>query len=137
LLATREHSRAELARKLAARGFPDDAIGVAIDALAAAGLLDDDRVAETYVAERLRKGFGPLRIRRELRDKGLSNDLIEPHLRLSQGDWPRLIAAVHDKRFGPAAPVDARERARRGRFLGYRGFPADLIDRFLHGDRPD
>jgi regulatory protein len=99
--------------------------------------VDEGRLAEAYVAERLRKGFGPLRIRRELREKGLSNALIEPHLQRSQGDWLRLIAAVHDKRFGPAAAANARERARRGRFLEYRGFPTDLIVRFLHGDQPD
>jgi regulatory protein len=133
----RDHSRAELARKLAARGFSADGVGIAIDALAAAGLVDEGRLAEAYVAERLRKGFGPLRIRRELHDKGLSDDLIEPHLIRSQGEWLKHIAAVHDKRFGPVAAGDARERARRGRFLEYRGFPTDLIVRFLHGDQPD
>lgn len=137
LLANREHSRDELARKLAARGFAEGEIGTALDALADAGLIDEDRLAEAYVAERLRKGFGPLRIRQELRGKGLSDEQIAPHLRLAQADLSGLLAAVHDKRFGPAAAADARERARRGRFLEYRGFPADLIARFLHGGRQD
>jgi len=137
LLAVREHSRDELERKLTARGFAGGAVGTALDALAEAGLLDEGRLAEAYVAERLHKGFGPLRIRQELRGKGLSDDLIEPHLRLSQGDWLRLIAAAHNKRFGPAAAADIRERARRGRFLEYRGFPPDLITRFLHGEHLD
>jgi regulatory protein len=137
LLATREHSRGELARKLAARGFAEQEIGMTLDALAEAGLIDEDRLAEAYVAERLHKGFGPLRIRQELRAKGLSNELIAPHLRLAQQDLLGLIAAAHDKRFGPADAADARERARRGRFLEYRGFPADLVARFLHGSRQD
>lgn len=137
LLAARDHSREELARKLAARGFAEDRVGSTLDALAEAGLLDEGRLAEAYVAERLHKGFGPLRIRQELRGKGLSDDLIEPHLRLSQGDWLELIAAAHDKRFGAIAAADAHERGRRGRFLEYRGFPADLIARFLHGGNPD
>ena len=137
LLATREHSRGELARKLAARGFAEGEIRTALDAWADAGLIDEDRLAEAYVAERLRKGFGPLRIRQELRAKGLSDEQIAPHLRLAQADLLGLLAAAHDKRFGRAAAPDGRERARRGRFLEYRGFPADLIARFLHGGRQD
>jgi regulatory protein len=137
LLANREHSRAELARKLAGRGFDTAAVDQALAHLAETGLLDEGRLAEAYVAERLRKGFGPLRIRQELRGKGLADDLIAPHLRRDDGDWLGFIAAVHDKRFGPAAPGDAKERARRGRFLEYRGFPADLIARFLHGGHGD
>jgi regulatory protein len=105
--------------------------------VAQAGLIDEDRLAETYVAERLNKGFGPLRIRQELRGKGLSDELIAPHLRLAQQDLLALLAAAHDKRFGPAAAAEARERARRGRFLEYRGFPPDLIARFLRGSRQD
>jgi regulatory protein len=137
LLANREHSRAELARKLSARGFDAAAVDETLAYLVETGLLDEGRLAEVYVAERLHKGFGPLRIRQELRGKGLADDLIAPHLRLDDGDWLSFIAAAHDKRFGPAAPEDARERARRGRFLEYRGFPGDLIARFLHGVRGD
>ena len=137
LLANREHSHAELARKLTARGFDAAAVDETLAHLAKTGLLDEGRLAEAYVAERLHKGFGPLRIRQELRGKGLADDLIAPHLRLDDGDWLGFIAAAHDKRFGPAASGDAKERARRGRFLEYRGFPADLIARFLHGARGD
>ena len=133
LLATREHSRGELARKLAVRGFAEDAVETALDALAETGELDESRLAEAYVAERLRKGFGPLRIRLELRGKGLSDELIDPHLQRVSADWLQLIAAAHDKRFGHTAATDIRERARRGRFLEHRGFPADLITRFLRG----
>lgn len=137
LLANREHSRAELARKLAGRGFDPAAVDETLAHLVETGLLDEGRLADVYVAERLHKGFGPLRIRHELRGKGLSDDLIAPHLALDDGDWLGLIAATHDKRFGPVAPGDAKERARRGRFLEYRGFPPDLIARFLHGARGD
>jgi regulatory protein len=137
LLANREHSRIELARKLAGRGFDAVAVEAALAHLAETGLLDEHRLAEAYVAERLHKGFGPVRIRQELQGKGLADDLIEPHLQWEDGDWLRLIAAAHNKRFGPSAAVDARERARRGRFLEYRGFPTDLIVRFLHGARRD
>jgi regulatory protein len=137
LLAAREHSRGELARKLAARGFAGDKIEGTLDALASAGLIDEGRLAEAYVSERLNKGFGPLRIRQELRAKGLPEELIAPHLRLDQEDLLERIAAAHDRRFGREAAPNASERARRGRFLEYRGFPAEAITRFLRGSQQD
>jgi regulatory protein len=90
-------------------------------------------MVETYVAERVRKGFGPLRIRQELRQRGLSDCLIAPHLERSTREWLELMASAHDKKYGLTRSVDAAERARRARFLEYRGFPADLIADFICG----
>ncbi len=131
LLAAREHSRLELARKLTARGFVQDAVAPVLDRLTADGLLDESRMAELYVAERAGKGFGPLRIRRELKDKGLSDAAIEPHLAAMADDWPACLARTHDRRFGPALPSDFGELARRARFLESRGFHSEAIRRFL------
>lgn len=132
-LASREHSRAELHRKLSARGFGAEDIETLLDDLTDGGLLSEERMAEAYVAERVRKGFGPLRIRRELRDRGLGDDLIEPHLKRSEQEWLDALVAAHDKRFGRVPPTGPKERAQRARFLEYRGFPADLIAGFLLG----
>jgi regulatory protein len=134
LLANREHSRLELARKLAARDYPSNAIGVVLDALERDGLLSEARLVEAYVAERLAKGFGPLRIRLELREKGLPDDLVEPHVELGDERCIALLRTAHNRRFGAQAPADARERAKRGRFLEYRGFPPRLIARLLDSD---
>jgi regulatory protein len=131
LLATREHSRLELARKLAARGFGEADIAALLDRLTAEGSIDESRMAELYVAERVRKGFGPLRIRRELRDKGLSDLAIAPHLNLLAEDWSERLAEVYSRRFGPGAPADLQELARRARYLEQRGFPSEAIRRFL------
>ena len=94
-----------------------------------------EKAAEVaVVAERVRKGFGPMRIRQELRQRGLSDDLIEPHLDRTRQEWLEAVSAAHDKKFGPTRAGDLKERARRSRFLEYRGFPADLIAGFLQGD---
>lgn len=131
LLGIREHSRLELSRKLAARGFSPSEVGPVLDRLAAQGALDEDRLAELYVAERIRKGFGPLRIRRELQEKGLPDSAIEPHLSAMAGDWPAHLAAAHARRYGAEPPGDRDELARRARFLEQRGFPSEAIRRFL------
>lgn len=134
LLAAREHSRLELERKLRARGFPPEAIDDTLDGLTSEGLLSEARLAEAYVAERIRKGYGPLRVREELRRKGLADELIDPHLNAMNDEWQDRLAAVHDRRFGAERSTDRKEQARRARFLEARGFPVALVRRFLLGE---
>lgn len=131
LLAAREHSRLELARKLGTRGFAPAQVAAVIDRLTLEGALDETRLAEHYVSERAGKGFGPLRILAELREKGLPETLIAPHLQGLEGAWPDTLAAAHDRRFGPTRPTDRADYARRGRFLEQRGFPPEMIRRYL------
>jgi len=131
LLASREHSRLELACKLAARGCERDAVDLALDRLARSGALDESRFVAAYVEERARKGFGPLRIHAELEARGLSDALIETHLS-DHADWEDGLAQLHDRRFGHAPPEDRAEYVRRGRFLEQRGFPMEMIRRRLH-----
>jgi regulatory protein len=121
----------ELERKLKARGFDPADIAAVLAGLAAQGALDEARLVEVYATERARKGFGPLRIRAELREKGLSDAAIDPYLDGMNDEWPTLLAGVHDRRFGPAPPADRADFGRRGRFLEGRGFPPELIRRHL------
>ena len=134
LLGTREHSRRELARKLLARGYGAEAVDSVLDELEQDGLLSEARLAESYVAERLQKGFGPVRIRCELQEKGLSDAQIEPHLNLDDEQFLALMALVHDRRFGAGSRSDRQTLAKRARFLEYRGFPSHLIARFMKRD---
>ena len=131
LLAAREHSRVELMRKLRSRGFDPGLVGAVLERLTLTGAIDEARLAEHYVAERAGKGFGPLRIRAELWEKGLPEDLFDHHLEALEGEWPDYLAAAHDRRFGPGRPTDRADCARRGRFLEQRGFPPEMIRRYL------
>lgn len=130
LLATREHSRAELERKLAGR-FPAEALGAVLDDLAARGLLSDDRFAEQYATQRAGKGYGPVRIRSELRERGIPSALIDRALEGLDRDWFESLRQAHDRKFGPGPCQDRQEQARRARFLEYRGFPGEMIRDFL------
>lgn len=134
LLTSREHSRQELARKLLARGYAAEDIDTVLDQLEQDELLSASRLVEHYVAERLEKGFGPLRIRVELRAKGLSDPQIEPHLGLEDAQCLALINAAHNRRFGAGSKNERQTLAKRARFLEYRGFPSHLIARFLGAD---
>jgi len=86
LLARREHSGQELGHKLHARGYAEADIAQLIEDLAERGLVNDQRIVETYVTERIRKGFGPLRIRHELHRRSLADDLIDGYLESAAQD---------------------------------------------------
>jgi len=124
LLARREHSRRELERKLAARGFAEEAVAAALDDLERSGALAAARFTESFIRARVAKGQGPRRIRFELAERGVPGDEAARLLRDSGIDWTAEARSVRTKRFGGSAPRDLKERARQARFLEYRGFEA-------------
>ena len=133
LLARREHSRTDLGRKLAQRGFSELLIGEALDALEAENLLSDLRFTENYVLHRTARGQGPLKIRYELRERGVSDDLATQFIDADRQRWCERALAVRRKRFGTERPEDMRARSRQTRFLEQRGFEHEHI-RFALGE---
>jgi regulatory protein len=127
LLARREHSRAELARKLSPHAASPQDVEAVLDALAERKQLSDERYAEQRAAVLARK-FGAGRIRRELLAKGVSAGDVE---RAVAGDdeIARARAILQKKYREPAASRE--ERAKRARFLQGRGFSYDVIRRAL------
>lgn len=137
LLARREHGRVELTRKLRQRGAPADLIEAVLERLAEEGLLSEVRYLESFVGYRARAGYGPLRIREELTQRGLARADVEQALRDSGIDWAEQLQNTWQRKFSGKLPADTRERAQQGRFLSYRGYPLDLIGRLLRGTLDD
>lgn len=131
LLARREHSAQELRRKLLLREHPVELVEAALRELATESLLSDARFAEEFVRSRRDKGFGPQRIRAELRQHGVDPTVAENQLRSSDEDWQGRALTQYRKRFGRQPPRDLAERGKRYRFLINRGFTADQIRRVL------
>jgi regulatory protein len=125
LLARREHGRAELERKLSARGLDPHGITGALDRLESEGLLSDTRFAESFARSRAGRGQGPVRIRHDLGQRGISGQVVDLALEAVDVDWPNLAREVRRKRFGAEVPDGFRERARQARFLEGRGFTAE------------
>ena len=125
LLGRREHSRRELKQKLVARGAEAEEIDQALGRLDEHGFQSDFRFAEMLVRSRIAQGHGPIRIRAELRQHGLSEDLARRAIDAEAPDWPALASALCRRRFaGP--PADYAERVKRANFLARRGFPPDI-----------
>lgn len=99
--------------------------------LAAEGLLSDERFAEILVRSRRERGHGPLRITKELEEKGLAQDAIERWVDPRSRDWIAQASRVRRRKFGARPPKDYAERAKQARFLQYRGFTFEQIKRAL------
>jgi len=131
-LARREHSRAELARKLAARAESPEALEHLLDALAAKMQLSDERYAELR-ARQLSRKYGAARIRLDLKAKGVAQELVERVC--AAGELERAASILQRKYRAPARSRE--ERARRMRFLQGRGFSHDTIRKLLSSDDAD
>lgn len=151
-LARREHTRAELERKLraAVRGAaraegaapnsegadepPDESqlaeqIGRALDELTARGLLDDGRAAESLLASQGAR-LGQRRLRQVLQARGLAPELVRETLAQSSATEFERARDLWRRRFGET-PADAKAAARQMRFLAGRGFDTEIIRRVL------
>lgn len=160
-LTRRDHSRSEIRRKLARRFDPrnprqqrrqarqhkEDLNGEAATTLAADidaviswleeyQFIDESRYLGVLLRSALERGHGELRLRQELRQRGLPGPLVEQALAELTVDWFALARQVRERRFGNQPVYEVKEKARQLRFLQYRGFTADQCFAAL-GTHPD
>lgn len=138
LLARREHSARELRAKLHSRGFGTAQVETVLARLEEERLQSDERFAEAYLRQRSGKGYGPERIRAELRERGIGEALISAALRHAgetEGiDWFELAASVYRKKYRERPITDMKERVKRQRFMQYRGFSREQIAAVIEGN---
>lgn len=127
LLARREHSRLELQQKLVQKGFDADLSKKIIADLAEEGLQSDDRFVESYIRMRTNSGFGPIRIRYELKNKGIADEKIHQSVTLADKHWFDNAGKVLSKKFDYIDHDDIAMKSKQVRFLQYRGFTQDQI----------
>ena len=125
LLSQREHSRAELERKLAAHEQQPGELAKALDELQARDFINDTRAIESVIHRRSGK-LGAARVKQELAAKGLTGDAVaEAMAQLKDSELDR-AREVWRKKFGKP-PQDAQERSKQIRFLLTRGFAAEVV----------
>jgi len=129
LLARREHSRAELVRKLGQAGFDACDIQPLLDEFEEKKWLSDRRFAESYVTDH-RARAGAVKLAFDLRQRGVADNIIETVLSENRDSEFERAQAVWQKKFG-SAPTDMTEKAKQMRFLQSRGFGAEVIRRVI------
>jgi regulatory protein len=133
LLTGREFSRVELTKKLAKRFDSDPAIDAELDRLQDEGLQSDQRFTDAFLRSRVYRGHGLTRIRMDIRQKGIKDDLFNAAVEESETDWFSLARDVAERKFGHSQATEQKDKAKRMRFLQYRGFSFDQIKYALSG----
>ena len=128
-LMRREHSRAELTRKLAPHAESSASLELLLNELEARKQLSDERYAETRT-HRLSRKYGAAKIRQDLKAHGIADSVIDRVS--SDGDLDRAKAILSRKY--KAAASTREEKARRARFLQSRGFSYDVIRRLIDAE---
>ena len=127
LLAAREHSVLELQRKLSKREFPESVIEVVLEELRDQNLQSDQRFADVFVHSRFEHGYGPSRIRAELRERGVNEGWSDAPFSELSGLWVDAASQQREKRFGRCLPQVFKDQAKQMRFLQQRGYTGDQI----------
>jgi regulatory protein len=125
-LARRDYATEELRRKLLEKGYDATVVAPLLEALRAEKLLDDRRYTENFVAYHAVRCQGPLRIRADLRRRGLPGSLVEECLE-AYPDWIVHLRKAQQKKFGAGLPTHYADKQRQAKFLGYRGFTSAQI----------
>lgn len=127
LLARREHSARELKRKLDQGGYAREEAGEALSRLEEQHYQDDDRFAGVMLRNRVSQGYGPARIRAELRSHGVSDAAIRTLLDEAEVDWDALAQNQLHRHYGLRIAKDPSERQRQAQYLQRRGFSSASI----------
>ncbi len=130
-LSRREHSEKELAGKLLRKGVSQQVVTEVIARLRSESLVSNERFTEQYVQVRTRRGFGPVKIRLELKERGIDPSIIEDWVEVRDQRWVDQCAKAMRHKYGETRIEDYKEWARRARFLQGRGFTSDQISAAL------
>ena len=126
-LSRREHSAKEIYQKMSSRVESKDMLSEEINKLISDGLISDERFAESYFQSRKDRGFGPLRIKNELNQKGVKEDIF--YSIQSDTDWSACAFFVLEKKINGKKPDDMKAILKLKNFLNYRGFEFQDINK--------
>ena len=127
LLGMREHSVKEVFDKLNRKTDYVDIVNAVLDELLENKYVSDERFTESYIRYRSNRGFGPVKIRAELKNKGISNALISEYLDMGSAAWIDKAIEQYQKKYGAEGVSDYNAWTKRARFMQSRGFTMEHI----------
>ena len=126
-LSRREHSSKEIFQKMSQRVESKELLEDSINELVEDGLLSDERFAESYFQSRKNRGFGPLRIKNELIQRGVKESIFNSIQ--ADTEWSSYALEVLEKKTNGKKPEEMKEILKLKKFLNYRGFEFEDIDK--------
>lgn len=137
LLSRRDHSEYELQQKLALKGHQAEVIDEVVKYCLELGYLSDVRYAESQARQMVHKGYGEQRLRQQLKEKRVAENVIEQVLTEQTIDWFELAKEVAHKKFKSGISLERSQYAKQVRYLQYRGFSFDQIRYALQASESD
>lgn len=132
-LSKREHSRFELFQKLSKKAQSQEFLNHTLDEMATRGWQSDQRFAEIFARDRSQR-YGSIKIRFELKNRGIDEALIQQSLEALAIDWFEQARSLRQKKFNDAELADIKIKAKAYRFLAQRGFTAEQVSYALEKD---
>lgn len=138
-LSRREYGFQELFDRISqrVREVDPDLLEQVLNKLQQDGLQSDQRYAEMMVRSRADRGYGPMRIRQEMRQRGLAEYLVDQAMSDLEVDWFELARQQRVKKFGDQPIEDWKLRGKAGQYLQRRGFSGDQIRYAIEGRGED
>jgi regulatory protein len=133
-LGYRSRSEAEIRTKLTQCGFTSKTTETTLEKLRSLNLVNDGNFARAWAASRVEgRGYGPLRIERELRQKGIPKSLITQILdeTFNRQQGKERAKQLMEKRFRGKDLSDAKSLRRAVSFLQRRGYRDSVIAEIL------
>ena len=131
LLSRREHGAHELCQKLVQKGHLECDIAVALEECQRLGLQSDSRFVENVCRTRIRQGYGPVRIRQELKQLQIDSELIEQVLHQAPDQWLSYALKAWQKKYKEQGECSYTDIQKQKQFLLYRGFSNETIHRLF------
>ena len=138
MLAQREHSRRELARKLHEKSNDFEMVELVLDRLESDNLLSNSRFTESFVRKQSEKGYGPNRILSELNERGIEPQVISLYLNKQNPKWLDLahqvaLQKIQQMGFDELGQLNEKDREKVTTYLENRGFAIELaLECFTH-----
>jgi regulatory protein len=136
-LTVRSRSRAEVEQKLRELAYPPDIVSAVIEHLLRLGYLNDEHFARQWAAGRVRtRGFGRRRIEQELRNKGISREVISAAIADLFSDEPEIDVARREAEKKLRTLGRFEPEVRRRRLAGHlerKGFSSEIIRSVMKG----
>lgn len=132
-LSYRQRTCKEMKKYLESKDFNNHTVENAISQLLSEGYLDDYKFAETFLLEKSAlKGYGPYRIKYELLNKGIENNILESVINIYEEDIDKLTRLVLSK-YKNIINEDKEVIYRKvGGFLQRKGHSYDTIKKIIN-----
>ena len=127
-LGRQEYFEVKFRNKLAQHEASPEHIELIVQEFIERNWLSEQRYCDGFVRGRINKGHGRIRINADARQKGLAQDCLSKALVENDIDWFEQAHTTYAKRFGDKPIADLKERAKRMRFMQYRGFTIEQVN---------